>query len=102
MGQKLDSIGVVDVGLRRPSCRSNILPSSLYFIVRRTCKHMFHRCKLVDKSEISQQLEPWCCPAFRNHYDLSQVGTKQFTLQLVAPKIFLFVERFLLNPPVLM
>jgi hypothetical protein len=47
-------------------------------------KHMFRRCLLVDKSEISQQLEPWCCPPFRNHYNRSHVGMKQFTPQIVA------------------
>jgi hypothetical protein len=49
---------------------------------------MFRRCQLVDKSEISPELESWCCPQFLNHYNRSQVGMEQFTPQLMAQKIF--------------
>jgi hypothetical protein len=49
---------------------------------------MFYRRQLVDKSEISQQLEPWFCPPFWNHYDRSQVGMEQLTPQIMAQKTF--------------
>jgi hypothetical protein len=47
---------------------------------------MLCRRQLVDKSEISQQLEPWFCPPFWDHYNRSQVGMEQFTPQNMAQK----------------
>jgi hypothetical protein len=48
---------------------------------------MFCRRQLVDKSKISQQLEPWFCPPFWNHYNGSHVGMEQFTPQIMAQKM---------------
>jgi hypothetical protein len=53
---------------------------------------MLCRRQLVDKSEIPQQLEPWFCPPFWNHYNRSQVEMEQFTPQAMAQKIFQFIK----------
>jgi hypothetical protein len=47
---------------------------------------MLCRRLLVDKSDISPQLEPWFCPPYWDHYYRSQVGMEQFTPQIMAQK----------------